>query len=1336
MSAQNAQITPRIFNARDGLPDNKVAQLLETQNSPFWWAITSNELCRFDGYRFTTIWEKLPDLSGMAENERGELVLWHLPKHQKISVFDPQTGQKQTRDAAEIPGLQGQLISVWTQDTAVFVVMATRPPHEYEVFRLFSGFRVQLLHRLRFAENPTAPSMSSATFQWDEREKILWYGGRIVGGSNLIFRIHPPTGRTDTVRLPVLATWQGKVPACILRLPDGRVLLFSGESGEVWAWAAPRRQFEMLTKIPGPAGGLTRLGSDQQGRVAFRRGLLDFDNVWMLDADGQAQRWQGILPKLHYSSCSGRDFSRQIHFATLEGVLRANIEANIFQTLRPPPEASANYFNRAFRGMANIGTGGRLWLASEMMGLFEYLPAVGNHLQKVPVRTPQGNPILPDNALDLRTDAQGFVWLARNSANPDNLLRIDPKNCIADVFPVRNARITAFTLLRNGHLLIAATDDKKSTLLLLDPATRAMSPLADSDRCSHLRSSPMFLLEGAAGKIWLGCKEGLFQFDPAHPADILPMADAGEPFPVAVIFAEGDAALWCGTLGGGLQRLDLASGEWDVFTMANGLPSNKIAGILPDENGNLWISTYDGLSFFQPGHKLFTNFFTTNGLADNEFNRFSFFKNTDGTLFFGGLNGVSFFRPAELLASFSQGNDSLLVSQVSWFAPDGKTRIEQIFDLPNLEKITLPPENRFCSIRLALANFLQPEANRFAWMLEGYDSDWRLNGTSNEITFHYLPAGTYRLRVKAANPTGIWGKNEHVITLVVREFWYKTGWFVALLAAVVAGFSYLYYRYKIRQKLEHAENLRIKELDLLKTRLYTNITHEFRTPLTVIMGMAERLTEDGGRLTATEAKTGLGLINRNSQNLLRLINQLLDLSKLDAGMMRLHLIRADIINYLQYLTESFYSLAQERGVRLVFYPETTALDMDFDEEKVQHIISNLLSNALKFTASGGKVVLHAARREQGGEPFLQLKIQDTGAGIAADQLPHIFDRFYQADNSATRKTEGTGIGLSLTKELVELMGGSIRAESEVGKGSTFTVLLPVRTEAGTAGAHPRTANILAQLPVPQHIEPPVFRPAAAANLEHPVLLLIEDNADVVTYLVGILATDYQIEVARNGREGIGKAFELVPDIVISDVMMPEKDGYEVCHTLKTDERTSHIPIVLLTAKAAQEDKLVGLRVGADAYLQKPFDKKELLVRLEKLVALRQKLQERNANSRDLAARTASKTAAPPPTLDDLFLEKIRRVILEKMDDTELGILHLCRAANLSHTQVFRKLKALTGQSPTLFIRRLRLERAAELLKTTELNISEIAYEVGFSDPNYFSRAFHETFGEPPSAMRN
>jgi len=1341
-----SQTSFRLFNARDGLPDNKVAQLLETRNSPYHWAITRNELCRFDGYRFQTVWEKLPEISGFAENSRGELVVWHYGGTQALSVFEPNSWKKTVRTTAQIPNLKGQLVSAWAQDTMVFICTEAANNEGYQIWRLFPDYKAQLLYHLR-----TDPELlrrlpspkPKPVGHFDEKNARLWLSANLLGKNNKILRVEVKTARCDTFAL----SKQLLPPEASVRMSQSSELplrVFIAALNMIWTWNEQAQIFENVMDYPRRQTGLIPIGEDKKGAVIFRKSDQGFIDFWLRRADGSWLDLQPILPKLNFNTCTGSDFSRQIHFATVEGVLRVNFEKPLFGQFVPKKTAQMDFLNPAFRGII-ADRMGKVWLASEMSGLYRMRPD-GSYERTEQVEKTSGAAFKTDNAVNLQSDAQGFIWSARNSVDLPNLFRFDPKNGIADTFSFEKQAISTFLMLKNGKVLLAANAGKTAQIALFDPATRHFQTLVKTGESGRFKTSPLFFLENEAGQIWTAGNEGLALFDP--PArkflDFPGNNPTAQEFPVAVLLLVNEA-LWCGTLGGGLRKLDLKTGTWEIFTMANGLPANKIAGILPDENGNLWISTYDGLSFFQVEAKLFTNFFTQNGLTHNEFNRFSFFKNADGTLFFGGLNGVNHFKPAEVLASFSQGNDSLLISQISWFAPDGKTPQDQFFGIENGQKITLPPNNRYCSIRLALANYLLPEANRFSWKLEGHDEDWHLNGTNNEITFHYLPAGTYRLRIRAANPTGVWGKNERWLVIEVREFWYKTVWVYLLLAAIISGLFYFFYQTRIRQKLDLAETRRIRELEHLKSRLYTNITHEFRTPLTVILGMTERLTEDGGRLTGAEAKQGLGLIHRNGQNLLRLINQLLDLSKLESGAMKVKLVRADVITYLQYLTESFYSTAQERQIRLVFYPETPKAVINFDEEKMQGIVFNLLSNALKFTPAGGKVVFHAKVLGQNSVEMtsshpetgavLQLKIQDTGQGISLEQLPHIFDRFFQADHSNTRKSEGTGIGLALVKELVGLLGGNISVESELGKGSVFTVVLPIATAVDTAVAAASKPSQVIENQNPPKIE--IATVQTPQQNDAPLLLVIEDNADVVAYITAILNRDYQIETAANGKIGIEKALELVPDIIISDVMMPEKDGYEVCHTLKNDERTSHIPIILLTAKATQEDKVTGLRAGADAYLQKPFDKAELLVRLEKLTELRRKLQERylSGSHLNLPGLKNLKNLDTAPTLDDIFLQKIRQVITEKMENSELGILDLCHSTHLSRTQIFRKLKALTGENPTLFIRHLRLERAMELLKTTEMNVSEIAYSVGFSDPNYFSRTFNETYGVAPSAVR-
>ena len=528
---------------------------------------------------------------------------------------------------------------------------------------------------------------------------------------------------------------------------------------------------------------------------------------------------------------------------------------------------------------------------------------------------------------------------------------------------------------------------------------------------------------------------------------------------------------------------------------------------------------------------------------------------------------------------------------------------------------------------------------------------------------------------------------------------------------------------KILQQQEQAETQRLKELDELKSNLYTNITHEFRTPLTVIMGVNDNIS-------GHEAERKL--IRRNSKNLLQLINQLLDLSKVESANLELHKIKGDIINYIHYLTESFQSLAAEKGIQLVFYSEVDSQIMDYDEIKIQHIIYNLLSNALKFTGEKGKVILHLQKIIVANQPHLKIKIMDTGIGIPTDLIPHIFDRFYQVDNTLTRRGEGTGIGLALVKELVQLMEGSIEVQSKEGKGTEFIINLPIIDELAETSFVPRNKiamdEILVATTDKKNVDSlPIFNPETDST--KPILLVVEDNKDVTSYIQSILQNDYTILTAENGQLRIDTAIEILPDIIISDVMMPLKNGYEVCETLKEDERTSHIPIILLTAKAGQTAKMEGLKYGADAYLTKPFDKEELMLRLEKLVLLRKKLHARFA----IPLVITSPTPAEQRETD--FIKKIEAIIIDQLDNAAFSVPQLAESCQMSQTQAYRKIKAITNKTPSQFIRFIRLKKGKTLLENSNLTISEIAYEIGFTDPNYFSRTFQQEFGVSPRDFR-
>lgn len=848
----------------------------------------------------------------------------------------------------------------------------------------------------------------------------------------------------------------------------------------------------------------------------------------------------------------------------------------------------------------------------------------------------------------------------------------------------------------------------------------------NGDNIPHkINSHPIyFIAEDQEQGLWVATEQGLNQYQEASDR----FEVYGSPLdlynPVAHALSK-DGKLWIGTRrGSGLIGIDPSSQTYQSFGKAEGLiyNSNSHSLLAPslaiDQEGKVWYPTERGLSVFDPATERFQSYFEKDGYQPYARSNISLARK-NGEVWIGGPHGLNRIDPQKLARK-----DSTLpavyitaigVLDSTYSAPDGHIFQQTVSFTQHFE---LEHWQNDLSFEFVALHYLRPEANQYAWKLENYDQNWTQPSLERKASYTNLDPGTYTFRVKASNADGVWNEEGASITIVIAPPWWATWWARSMFLALTLGIVYALYRYQLARRLDQAETQRLLELDSVKTRLYTNITHEFRTPLTVISGMAEQIDEQP-QLSQT-------LIQRNSQHLLRLVNQMLDLSKLESGKLALHLVQGDIISYLQYLTESFHSYAESKGIELIFYPEIDKVVMDYDEEKLMQVISNLLSNAIKFSQEGGKVIFHAQQLVKEGQQSLLLKVVDKGVGIPDEQLPHVFDRFYQIDGSSTRQGEGTGIGLALTKELVQLMGGSIHVESKTGMGSTFLVQIPITQTAPTATVHSGVIPVL-----PPEIEAMHTVGLHPANEDLPQVLIIEDNPDVVVYLQSCLQNHYQLSVAENGAIGIQKALEQTPDLIISDVMMPEKDGFEVCQALKQDERSSHIPIILLTAKVDIESRLTGLQEGADAYLAKPFEKQELLIRIEQFIQLRHNLQNRYRELHGVPIASDKKYQR-----EDGFVRKVKLIIEEHLSNDEFSVDQLARELGMSRSQLFRKLKALTDQSVVAYLRSYRLARARQLLRNTDLSVSEIAYEVGFKSPSHFSAAFLKEFGEQPSSTRS
>ncbi len=834
-------------------------------------------------------------------------------------------------------------------------------------------------------------------------------------------------------------------------------------------------------------------------------------------------------------------------------------------------------------------------------------------------------------------------------------------------------------------------------------------------------------------ELWLGTKEsGLLRFNPETNAwdtfNYGASGNDGNEKRVHSIFQDSKGDIWIGT-GLALIRLDKSTGQYKRYTKKELLTSLPICKIFEDHNQNLWIAdNFYIIEKYLEEEDRFIPFDKIDGIEESAYFNQEVFRDSQNYIYFSSSHSeIPYFHPDSFKIDSIVPNiyfTNLQLDNQTIKTDDSTDILQKSIDFT--EEITLKYDQNDFTIHYTAPEYLHPNETTFSIQLEGFNDNWQHVGTKREARYTNLSPGTYNFKVKVRNHHGFWSKTPRSLKIVVLPPWYRTWLAYALWTVIILGSIYWFYRFQLNRKLADSEALRLKKLDQAKSRLYTNITHEFRTPLTVILGMIDQVRKD----PENWFNEGTRLIRRNGKQLLNLVNQLLDLSKLESGNIKLNLINDDIYSFLQYLTESFHSYADSKDIRMHFISDLNNFHMDYDQEKLQNVISNLLSNAIKFTPAGGNVYV-IVQLEKEEKKSILLQVKDDGMGISPEHLPHVFDRFYQVDDSHTRRGEGTGIGLALVRELVNAMGGTIEVESKVKKGTSFSILLPITKQANKM---PQESIVDLNPSIAETILLDTTKKLGISKTSQSnrnLVLLVEDNEDVLTFLTSFLSNEYQIITAMNGQEGINIAIEIIPDIIVCDVMMPEKDGFEVCAALKSDERTSHIPIILLTAKSDQDSKIEGLVHGADAYIAKPFNRDELLVRMEKMIALRRQLQEKyqkTGNLRQLTKKTAH-------SKDEIFLQKVFQVIEENMKDENFGMPQLCKELYMGRSNLFRKLKALTNKSATNLIRSIRLEKGKELLETTDMNVSEVSFEVGFNSPNYFSRVFQEEFGMQPSTIQ-
>lgn len=964
----------------------------------------------------------------------------------------------------------------------------------------------------------------------------------------------------------------------------------------------------------------------------------------------------------------------------------------------------------------------RLWVGTYWGGLncldggrfIHYRPRKGD-----------ANSLAHDNVWALAEDQNGLLWIGTLGGG---LQCLDPRTGNFTTYTTRNSNlVTDYVIslcITHDNMLVIGTS---SGMSMMDPETREMTNLTGtkSGKKQFANQNINQVYEDSRGLIWVATREGLNVYDPKR--------DELYEVPIKPDFSK-------------------------LF----------ILGITEDTNNSMWVSTGGELinvvmSFddktSEPSFRCYT-YNDKDGLQSCDFNQRSLKRLHTGEIVVGGLYGLNRFVPENI--KYNRTSPEVMFTGFQLFNEDVKVGGEYDGNiiLPGAlnegKKVVLEYKQNVFTVLFASDNYVLPEKTLYYYKLEGFNEDWLLSTSDmHRVTYTNLAPGNYTLRVKAVNSDGYAGTEEANLSIVILPPFWMTPWAYvcyALLLAVVLVLAYYAVqrrernKFKIRQMEQDA--LKNEEVNQMKFRFFTNVSHELRTPLTLIISPLESMMK---YTTDEKQLERLKLMHRNAQRLLNLVNQLLDFRKNEVAGMHLSLSEGDIVAYVRNICSSFLMLSEKKNVHLTFFTAIDSLNMAFDEDKIGKVVMNLLSNAFKFTPEGGRVDISLEYIKAPVET-LEIKVSDTGIGIKDEDKERIFERFYQIEGEGDNQSTGSGIGLSLVRDFVTLHGGAVRVFDNVGSGSVFVVNLPVKhsvvsvatplsqeavqeDEAALASAGTATAGNTPLSGGGDASGKESVSPAAQDDKEDtseekakPLVLVVDDNEDLVSFMKDSLSLYFRVKTASDGQEAWQMIPDLIPDLIVSDVMMPGMDGNELCRWVKSDKRTSGIPLILLTAKQSVENKLEGLTIGADDYVTKPFNMEILILRMRKLIDLSSKSKLRSHIDPEPSEIVIT-------SLDEQLVEKAIRYVEENITRSDLSVESMSHELGMSRVQLYKKLLQITGKTPTEFIRIIRLKRAVQFLRESQLNVSEIAYRVGFNNPKYFTKYFKEEFGVLPSVFQ-
>lgn len=992
------------------------------------------------------------------------------------------------------------------------------------------------------------------------------------------------------------------------------------------------------------------------------------------------------------------------------------------------PYSDVNCFFESKEGNIWIGTngGGLLYYdrKHDTYTVYKHIPGRAN--------TPAGDVIV-----SLEADRSGRLWIGYYLAGMDcfdgkTFTHYTSHSSTNDILPDNN--VWKLHCDRAGNLWIGTLN---GGVVVMDVQTGQRIKWFDS-------VGPVYdITEKKSGEVMVGSRKGLYFYNTAtdqlelYEKDVFEKARVSR-YDISNLYEDSRGLLWVGTRNG-LFVYNPYTRELRLFTAESGLSADLIQNVQEDAEHNMWVATNGGLTCIRvttanetPGYFFhMVNYDRSDGLQGELFNFNAGYITSKSELIFGGLSGFNIFVPTRIiddavnppvvLTDFQIYNESIRPGETY----KGRVLLEK--SISQTDEITLNYSDNYFTLSFAALDYCKPGKARYFYKLEGFNNQWlEADRNSRQVTYTNLNPGKYTFYVKAISNDANGQVYPVALQINIRPPFWQTRWAWAFYTLVVIGSFYGYRRRMVRKaekKLAYTrEKLRITqqhEMDEMKLRFFTNISHEFRTPLTLILTPLEDMIK---KISDPEKQQSLRMIRRNALQLLRLVNQLLDFRKMDVQGHTLQKSVGDIVQFVREQTGLFAEASERKQIELRFSTDLSPLYVWFDADKLSKVLVNVLSNAYKFTPTGGCVTVELARTDEGK---IRISVTDTGIGIPEEALDKIFERFYQVKHADTMNYQGSGIGLHLAKEFVKLHGGEMWAERMPEGGSRFVVLLPCMQEE-TNALPSEKQNVLSE--EESEVASPNGSPETASESDElPKLLLVDDNDDFRLFLSGKLSDQYTVLQAADGVEGLEMAYREIPDMILSDVMMPRLDGINMSKQIKADIRTSHIPLILLTAKSGEESKLEGLTAGADDYITKPFNLEILLVKIHNLVEARKRNRE---IFQDQIRIEPSKIAVS--SLDEKLIRKALEYTETNISNPDFSVEELSRELGMSRVHLYKKLSSLTGKTPIEFIRVIRLKRAAQLLEESQLTVSEIAYEVGFNNPKYFRKYFKDEFGVLPS----